>query len=164
MIEDHPIEIDSSLGWLYRYREQFGHDVMPDVLPLAEAILAGLGELFGEVVIDGDAKYLDVSKVPELMDSDVMVEMAVKMAGMEFTTITNIFWAMAKNADNSIKPPEVFINQFERFPMDEVAPGLLYAIANSSMSSKNSASLLAKMRDKIPSLSMWSQSPESTEG
>ena len=164
IIEDRSVEINTSAGWFYRYREQFGHDILPDIMPIVEAVLAGIKELFDGVTIQGDEKYLDVSKLPELMDGDVMVEMFVKMAGMEVVTLFNIFWAMAKNADAKIKPPVEYMNSFDVFPVDELAPGLLYAIAESSVSSKNSAGLLTKLRDLIPSTSMWSQSPESTEG
>lgn len=164
IIEGRPIEIDSSLGWLYRYKEQFGHDIMPDLFPILDAFVSGLGEIFGSITVDDDKKYLDVVKAKDLLDGDVLFEMISNLAGLEVVTITNIFWAMAKNANRDIQPPEEFTNQFDPYPIEEIAPGLLYSIAQSSISRKNSTSLLAKLTERIPSLSMWSQSPESTEG
>lgn len=163
MIEDRPVELNSSMGWLYRYREQFGRDILPDIMPIVEAALEGVSEMIGSIQTDGEKKYLDVTKVPELMNSSAIVEMFIKLAGMEFVTVFNIFWAMAKNADLKIDRPDVFMNSFDVFPVDEVVPGLLYAIAESSISSKNSKGLLEKLRT-IPSVSTWSQSLESTGG
>lgn len=162
-IENHSIEVDTSMGWLFVYRSTFGHDVLPDLMPLVEAALAGLAEIFGSKVIRED-HTIDPEKVMELMDADALVEMLIKMAGMELTTVLQIFWAMAKNAHRDLPPAEVFFSGLERFPMDEIIPGLFYAIVESSVSSKNAESLLERMRGRIPSLSMWSRSQESTEG
>lgn len=162
-IENHSIEVDTSMGWLFVYRSTFGHDVLPDLMPLVEAALAGLAEIFGSKVIRED-HTIDPEKVMELMDADALVDMLVKMAGMELTTVLQIFWAMAKNARRDLPAAEIFYAGLERFPMDEIIPGLFYAIVDSSVSSKNASSLLAKLRERIPSLSMWSQSQESTEG
>lgn len=162
-IENHSIEVDTSMGWLFVYRNAFGHDVLPDLMPLVEAALAGLAEIFGSAVVKGD-RSIDPEKVMELMDADALVDMLVKMAGMELTTVLQIFWAMAKNARRDLPPAEIFYAGLERFPMDEIVPGLFYAIVESSVSSKNAESLLAKLRERIPSLSMWSRSQESTEG
>lgn len=162
-IEQHSIEIDTSMGWLFVYRGTFGRDILPDLMPMVEAVVAGLGEVFGTAVVKSD-KSIDPEKVMELMDADAFVDMFVKLSGMELTTVLQIFWAMARNADPTVAPPETFYRELEKFPMDEVVPTLFYAIVESSVSSKNAESLLAKLRERIPSLSMWSPSQESTEG
>lgn len=164
MIEDHPVELNTSAGWFYRYREQFGRDVLPDIMPIVEAVLAGAKELLDTIVAEKNSDRVDAAELAGLMDNDAIVDMFVKLAGMEFVTLFGIFWAMAKNADPKIDPPEKFMNSFDVFPIEEVAPGLLYLIAESSVSSKNSAGLLRTLRDRIPSISTWSRSPESTEG
>lgn len=162
-IEQHSIEIDTSMGWLFVYRGTFGHDVLPDLMPMVEAALAGVAEIFGSAVVKGD-RSIDPERVMDLMNADALVDMFIKLAGMELTTVLQIFWAMAKNADPQTPAPEAFFRNLDQFPMDEILPAMFYAIVESSVSSKNAASLLARMRDRIPSLSMWSQSQESTEG
>lgn len=161
-IEQHPIELDSSIGWLFVYRSTFGHDILPDLMPVVEAALAGLSEVFEAGVMQKDD--LKAEAALELMNADAFVDMFVKLAGMELTTVLNIFWAMARNADPTLPRPEVYFNGFDRFPMDEIVPALFYMIVDSSVSSKNAESLLAKLRDLIPSISMSLSSPESTEG
>lgn len=158
---DHPVEVNTSMGWLYVYRNQFGHDILPDVMPLLEAVLAGLGDVFTTLK---DKEEVTVNDAVKIMDSDAVIEMFIKLAGMEVTTLLNILWALAKNKDKRIPEPEKFINQFESMPIDELAPALAYLIIESSTSSKNLKSLLPKIETVIPSVLTSSPSPESTEG
>ena len=130
--EGQPIEIDSSLGWLFCYREQFGHDIMPDLLPLLDAALGALNELGEE------------SNVVEMLDEEAVGRIIVALSSLEFVTVINILWAMNKNAGGMQNPKE-FVNQFDVFPMDIVVPELFRVIVESSVSSKNSESLLKKI-------------------
>lgn len=131
-IEGQPIEIDSSLGWLFCYREQFGHDIMPDLLPLLDAALGALNELGEE------------SNVVEMLDEEAVGRIIVALSSLEFVTVINILWAMNKNA-GGMQNPMTFANQFDVFPMDIVVPELFRVIVESSVSSKNSESLLKKI-------------------
>lgn len=165
MLNDRPIELDSSLGWLYIYQRQFGHDILPDIMPLAEAVIAGLGDVLTAVTEKDGEKTMLVDDALQLMNSDTIVEMFIKLAGMELTTLLNIFWAMVKNKDPYLPDPQKFVNSFDRLPLvDELAPALLYIVIDSSTSSKNSESLLAKFNKAMPSISTLLPSPESTEG
>ena len=165
VLNDHPIELDSSLGWLYIYQRQFGHDILPDIMPLAEAVIAGLGDVLTAVTEKDGEKTMLVDDALQLMKSDTIVEMFIKLAGMELTTLLNIFWAMVKNKDPYLPDPQKFVNSFDRLPLvDELAPALLYIVIDSSTSSKNSESLLAKFNKAMPSISTLLPSPESTEG
>lgn len=166
MLENHPIEVDSSMGWLYIYQRQFGHDVLPDIMPLAEAVIAGLGDMLTATIESGEGeKSLSSEKMLDLMNTDSIVDMFIKLAGMELTTILNIFWAMVKNRDPGTPGPEKFMNTFDRLPlMDELAPALFYIIIDSSASSKNASGLLARIEKAMPSILTLLPSPESTEG
>ena len=165
VLNDQPMELDSSLGWLYIYQRQFGHDILPDIMPLAEAVLAGLGDILTAVSDQGGEKTMDVEAVLGLLNSDNIVEMFIKMAGMELTTVLNILWAMVRNKNPQTPGPQEFVNSFDRLPLiDELAPALFYIIVDSSVSSKNSEGLLAKIEKAMPSISTLLPSPQSTEG
>lgn len=165
MLNDHPIELDSSLGWLYIYQRQFGHDVLPDIMPLAEAVIAGLGDVLTAVKEQAGEKTMAVDDALKLMNSDSIVDMFIKLAGMELTTLLNIFWAMVRNKDPNLPDPQKFVNSFDRLPLvDELAPALFYIIIDSSTSSKNAVSLLARIEKAMPSILTLLPSPESTEG
>lgn len=136
---DHSIVLDSSMGWFLLYREYFGHDIMPDLLPAMETVLHAIGNTLG--VIEGDS----VEEVVKAVTSrEVVDDFIVDITGMEISTMLNIFWALAKNEDNSIPEPRTFFNQFESFPVDELAPQVFRQILNSSISSKNLKRLGAK--------------------
>lgn len=165
ILNDRPIELDSSLGWLYIYQRQFGHDVLPDIMPLAEAVLAGLGDVLTAVTDEGGGKTMAVEDALRLMNSDTIIDMFIKLAGMELTTLLNIFWAMVRNKDPNLPDPQKFVNSFDRLPLvDELAPALFYIIIDSSTSSKNAVSLLARIEKAMPSILTLLPSPESTEG
>ena len=155
MIENHPVEINTSAGWLYCYREQFGHDIMVDLYPLMSSVTSVATELLGDIVKEkgDDSEEIRLSEVLKHIDGDVVQEMLVKLSAMEMTTILNILWAMAKNATPNIEKPQRFINQFDVMPIEQIIPELFKRIVKSSASSKNSQSLLEKL-SKMKNLSI----------
>lgn len=126
--EDHSVEVDTSAGWLYTYRKQFGNDVLQDIFPVIMGVLETLAN---------DDREQGESVAPE-----TIIEMAFKFAGFELTTMYNIFWAMAANANPKIKPPITFFNQFDTLPVDVLAPEIFTMVIESSVSSKNAKGLL----------------------
>lgn len=158
-LEGKTIEINTSSGWLYHYRNRFGHDILPDIMPLIESVLAA-----GVSVLQESGGEITEKTIIDAMNNDSLVDAFIKAAGMEFLTVYNIFWAMAYNADKQIPAPEDYFNTFEVFPLDEVVPALFNAILESSISSKNSKRLLQKVEKLSPSDWIQSRSQESTEG
>lgn len=159
--EGHSLEIDTSGGWFFVYRKYFSHDILPDIMPALESILQMAADVIGNV----DEEELDAKAVVKALGEDTLEEMFMKMAGAELTTILQIFWAMAKNRDDSIETPQKFFNRFEVFPWDEIGPMLMRALLESNISSKNVTSLLKRLTKKqIPSTLTGSLSPVSTEG
>lgn len=146
------IELNSSLGWLYRYREQFGHDILPDLMPALESMLG----LAAKAFTGGDYR--------NILDDDNLAEFMITVSGMETTTLLGVVWALAKNADDDLDDPETFFNSFDAFPIDTVIPEAFRMIANSSISSKNVKRLLTRIAQAKASLSTGSPSQESTEG
>lgn len=152
MIEDQPLEINSSLGWLFCYREQFGHDILPDLLPLLEAAVNAINDVYG-----------DEADIMDKLDEDVISKIIVSLSSLEVLTVCNILWAMAKNAGEK-KTPQEWLNSFDVFPLDTITPQLFWAIVYSSASSKNLQSLINKIpMEKIPSAfrpSSWQEQAE----
>lgn len=133
-IGEQSVTINSSAGWFYDYREEFGHDIMPDLMPILESILGAIAEM-------------TESGSEELLITDELVEKIIDaLATAEITTIFNITWAMAHNEDEKIDRPKKWANSFESFPIDEVVPELITTILESSVSSKNAKSLLERVK------------------
>lgn len=133
-IGEQTVTINSSAGWFYDYREEFGHDILPDLMPILEGVLGSLAELQDA---GGEELVLTDEIVGKIIDA---------LATAEITTIFNITWAMAHNADENIERPKKWANDFDNFPMDEVVPELVTAILESSVSSKNAQSLLSRVK------------------
>lgn len=131
------VDLNTSAGWLFAYKNRFGHDIFPDLMPIIESVIGALASL-----LESGETELNAGNVKGLMDDETITDAFIKLAGMEITTVYQVLWAMAYNADKSIGGPEDFFNSFEKFPLDVIIPELFTAIVESSVSSKNGERLL----------------------
>lgn len=140
--DEQKFEINSSSGWLYAYQEQFGHDVLPVLLPAAEALLQTMADLMK------DSKSDNVGDILAAADEETISNAFITLSGMQLTTVTNIVWSMAKNANDSIESPREWLNSFDVFPWDIVVPQVLGAALEACISKKKFEKL--KETIKIP--------------
>ncbi|MBQ8933929.1 MAG: hypothetical protein IJ061_06565 [Lachnospiraceae bacterium] len=158
--ENHSVEIDTSAGWLFVYRNHFGRDILPDIMPALESTLTIALDALRKMDLD----EITAESLAKAMDQDLLEETYTKLAGAELITVYRIFWAAAKNADKQIPAVEEYFNTFETFPLDVIIPQLFASILDSSISSKNVKSLLARVKAQSRSTSTASLSLASTEG
>lgn len=137
------IKINTSWNWAYIYQDYFGHDIIPDLVPVIDTFLDTFTGL-----LNGD----DV-------DEDTIGD---KLYSLEVTTITNVIWALAKNADDSIPEVREWLDGFDRFPLDIILPEVLDALASSMISTKKAELLRATMAE-LTSRFTQSASPQQTE-
>lgn len=124
------VELSNNIGWAMEYREQFGHDIIPDLLPVVSAIISILGET--------EQKHFDIRKI----DKDVLQDALINLAGLQFVDFINLCWAMAKTADEKTPVPKKWIKQFDDgFFVDRVAPDVFGLLVEGLVSSKNLPSL-----------------------
>ena len=140
--DEQKFEINSSSGWLYAYQEQFGHDVLPVLLPAAEALLQTMADLMK------DSKSDNVADILAAADEETISNAFITLSGMQLTTVTNIVWSRAKNANDSIESPREWLNSFDVFPWDIVVPQVLSAALEACISKKKFDKL--KETIKIP--------------
>lgn len=141
----HSVEVNSSAGWLLIYRSQFGHDILPDLMPALEAVL-GLASSFLSEIGEINEKSISVGDMVKSLDKELLSDITFNLSTLEIVTIINVFWAMAKNADRDIPEPEVWVNQFDNFPFDVIAPAILDIVIKSCVSSKNLKRLKEMMK------------------
>lgn len=156
--EDKSVEVNSSAGWLFVYRETFGRDILPDILPIVESAIAGIVGLLEEA-----GESITVESIVTAMRSDSMIDAIAKFSTMEFVTIIQIFWAMAKNADKTLPSVETWANDLEEFPLDIIIPELFNVISASMVSSKN-LKRLRGLKDNETVKKMLSGSTQSQSG
>lgn len=115
------IRVSNNIEWALIYKDQFGRDVLPMLIPVANTFI----ELAVSVMKSTDGKALEQGKIGDAIKgidvSDVQSAL-YSLAGLEFTDILNITWAMAKAADENIEEPRVWVRSLTSFPVDAVVP------------------------------------------
>ena len=132
-IGEQEVKLDNNMAWAMEYRDQFGKDIVPVIMPLIATII----ETTAVVVSESDKNGLSVKSVADAIQGRAM-EVLLPLYQVEFVDIViNITWAMAKVADDSIDPPKKWIRQFDSFPIDVIGPEVLNLVTKGSISSKN---------------------------
>lgn len=160
--DNQSVEVNSSAGWLIIYKEAFGRDILPDLMPVIEAAL----EAIVEFMQTGDGDKVSLADAAGVLQSGGFINALSKLSMLEFTTLIQMFWALAKNADRSIPNVLEWVNQFESFPIDEVTRELFDVVTASMISSKNSnrlKGLLEKTKSLAESTSTSSSSEQPAE-
>lgn len=134
--EDTTLKVSNNVSWLFAYRSQFGKDIFPVLVP---AINAGI-EIFKEIMEQVGDDGLTVEAIKRIPTEDLQ-DAVLELSGLEMVDLVQIVWAMAKAADDTIAPPEVWLKQFEVFPLDVILPEVVGLAAKGLISSKNLTSL-----------------------
>lgn len=137
-------EINTSNRWAYIYLEYFGHDIIPDLVPLIDTFL---GIFTG--ILNGEETDPD-----EVQDA---------LYGMEYTTALNVIWALAKNANDDIPDAPEWYDGFEKFELDEIFPQVFEKLIT-TMVSRKKLELLQTQGKAVVSQFIRSSSQEQTEG
>ena len=133
-IGDKEVRLKNNVGWAFEYRNQFGHDIIPTLMPMAASLLDIVG---GMIRATGKVDQVDMRDVLAAIDSDDLMNALIHISGLEFVELINITWALAKCADEDIPEPRIWVRQFEEFPVDVVVPAVFDLIIKGIVSSKN---------------------------
>ncbi len=159
------VRLNNNVAWTMEYRDQFGKDIIPVVMPLMASMIEGVSTIMAEA---GDKGEITVSSIAETLEGRAM-EVLLPMFQSEFVDLViNVTWAMAKAADESIEPPKRWVRQFDEFPLDVVGPAVFDMAMKGFISSKN-LKRLKKVSKSIKTLqpkshSTTSSSQDSSEG
>lgn len=133
-IGNKEVRLNNNIGWTIDYRDQFGTDIIPTLLPMVAAALDLIKGLLEEMEDTSNLEWQDILKT---LDGDTLLDALVHLGGLEFKDFINVTWAMAKCADETIPEPRTWVRQFEVFPLDEIAPAVFELIYKGIISSKN---------------------------
>lgn len=133
-IGEKEVALNNNIGWLLIYKDQFGRDIIPALMPMIQAIIDLLAAVFEET---GSATEIGIEDVLKASDNYKVTEAMVHLSGLELTDIINIIWALAKNEDESLPEPKRWIKQFDSFYLDEILPDVIELIGKGVISSKN---------------------------
>ena len=157
------VKLSNNVAWTMEYRDQFGKDIVPALMPVIASIMEGASALIGEAN-NGEVSVNEIASAIEGRAMDVLLP----LFQVEFVdTIINVTWAMAKAANEDLDPPKKWVRQFEEFPLDVVVPAVYDMVLKGFVSSKNLKRLKTikkSLKNLQPSHSMTSSSQDSNEG
>ena len=158
------VRLNNNMAWTMEYRDQFGKDILPAIMPLLASMIEGVSTVVAEA---SDSNELSTSSIAEAIEGRTM-DILLPMFQAEFVDLViNVTWAMAKAADENIEPPKKWIRQFDSFPLDVVGPVVFDMVLKGFVSSKN-LKRLKKIGESLKTLqprsqSTTSSSPDSSE-
>lgn len=131
-IGSQEVRLNNNIGWTMEYRDQFGKDIIPAIMPAIAALLEGVSAIVANS--DGEVTFKDIAEQIEGRAMDIVLP----LFQIEFVdVIINITWALAKCADENILPPRQWVRQFDDFYLDDVIPAVYELVINGFMSAKN---------------------------
>ena len=132
-IGNKEVKLNNNVAWTMEYRDQFGKDIVPALMPVIASIIEGVTT----VIADTGKTEITVADIADAIQGRTM-EIMLPMFQVEFVDVViNVTWAMAKAADENIEPPKKWVRQFDEFPLDIVGPAVFDMIIKGFVSSKN---------------------------
>lgn len=131
--EEKELTLSNNLAWATIYKDQFGHDIVPDIMPILSAVLRIVKEL--------NDYTGDITEALKAVEFSSIQETLIELCAFQFNDLINLVWAFNKAADDSIEPPEKWVRQFDEFPLDIVVPAVFELLTKGLISSKNLTSL-----------------------
>ena len=158
------VRLTNNVSWAMTYRDQFGHDIIPTLMPMFAAAIDIVGGVVEEV---GEGGKMTMSDLLKAITGDRFVDAMIHLSGLEFVELINITWAMAKACDDDLPDPKTWAIGLEEFPVDTIAPEIATLAFKGLVSSKN----LKRLKDltsqikvvQPESTSTQSSSPDSNE-
>lgn len=161
-IGEKEVRLNNCVAWTMEYRDQFGRDIVPALMPVLATMIEGVSS----VIAEAGADKIELESLANALEGRSM-EILMPLFQVEFVDIIiNVTWAMAKAADETIAPPKRWVRQFETFPLDVVVPAVYELVLTGFVSSKNLNRLKSigkSLKNLQPSLSMTSSSQDSNE-
>lgn len=133
-IDNKDVRLDNNIGWAMQYRNQFGRDIIPALMPLVAGAVTVIGGIIDEI---GAGKEVDATDIIKALNGETLAEAVIQASQLELVDFINVVWALAKHADETIPEPMRWVRQFESFPMDELVPVVASLIIKGASSSKN---------------------------
>ncbi len=154
------VKLSNNVAWTMEYRDQFGKDILPVIMPFMASMIEGVSAIVAEA---GEITMQNIAEALEGRSMDVLLP----LFQAEFVDlVVNVTWAMAKAADESTEPPKRWVRQFDSFPLDVVGPVVFDMALKGFVSSKNLKRLKTigeSLKTLQPSHSMTSSSQDSNE-
>ena len=141
--------------WMEEYRDQFGQDILPVLMPLILAVGNSISALAEEA---GSLDEIDQDAFIRMLGSESLLDIGLRFASFELTDIMHIMWAMAKAYDGDIEDPKAWQRKLagpehESLPIaDVIVPAIAELVVKGEKKKKNWERLTAdaeKIKSKL---------------
>ena len=150
-IGDKEVRLNNNIGWTMEYRDQFGKDILPVIMPFITSMIESVSTVIADAETDGEITTANIASALSGRSLDVVLP----LYQAEFVDLViNVIWSMAKVADDKIEPPKKWVRQFDGLYLDEIIPEVLDMVLRGFVSSKNLERLegvKTKLRPKLDS-------------
>ena len=130
---DTPVRLSNNIQWTFIYRDQFGHDIVPVIMPM----ISGFVNFVVSMLESTDGDKVTVQDILKVLDADKISDVLIELSGLRFTDFVNIIWCMAKAEDDTLPEPRQWVTRFDVFPVDVVFPEAWHMIIEGMVSKKN---------------------------
>ena len=127
------IKLNNNVAWTMEYKDQFGEDILPVILPLCASVI----ETVSTIVAETGKAEMTIADLAEALQGRTMDILLPAFQVEMVKIIVNVTWAMAKAADEDIEPPKQWVKQFDEFPLDTIIPAVYSLALKGFVSSKN---------------------------
>ena len=162
-ISDKDVRLNNNIDWAIVYRDQFGKDILPVIMPFITTIIESMSTVVADSSRNGEITAQSIAETIRGNSLDLLLP----LYQAEFVdVVVYVLWSMAKTADETIDPPRKWIRQFDNFYLDEIIPEVFDLLVRGLVSSKNLKRLegIKTTLRPITSDSTTLSSPDSNEG
>lgn len=145
------LKLTSRVKWMVIYKNQFGRDIFPTLVPVANTVVelvVALAKMTGGKPLTKDGVYEMIQKI----DVEDIQSAIFSLAGLEVTDAFAITWCMAKAANEDIEAYDEFVDGLDAFPVDEIVPAIISMNVQALTSTKNFKRLQAAVEALKPNL------------
>lgn len=135
--------------WMEEYRDQFGQDILPVIMPLILSLSSSISALAEEA---GDLNKIDQDAVVRVLGSESMLDIGIRLAQLELTDVHRIMWAMTKAYDENIPDLRAWLRELagpehESLPIVDVCiPAIAELAVKGVITEKNWERLTADLK------------------
>lgn len=140
MIDNKEVQFKASASFPIIYKANFNSDILTVIMPIISDLLKGMDDLLSEDLIK-DGKL-------NLVPSD-LATMLENVYSLELVDIMNLLWTLAKCADKEIPEPAKWFDDFDEFPIFDIAAEVFPMLFTSLISKKKLTEMTEKVTAKI---------------
>ncbi|MBQ9691544.1 MAG: hypothetical protein IJV70_00125, partial [Clostridia bacterium] len=83
-IGNKSVKLDNKISWAVIYRDQFGRDIIPTIMPLFASAFDIISGIINQT---GKTDEISVTDLAKLADGDALINAVIHLGGFEFTDL-----------------------------------------------------------------------------